>query len=116
MVGVALATFAALTWLTYEKLAELAKQQTSIAERHVGLTNALESHSTLILLIEAKRGLRPGAADNQPIRTVWWDPTVEKAHFFGSKPGVVKKHRDEIDLDEIRLNIPPSFRQGNEKL
>ena len=30
-------------------------------------------------IIEAKRGLRPGAAENQPIRTVWWDPTREKA-------------------------------------
>ncbi len=91
-------------------------QSTKMNQGMHGLTAALESHSTYMLLIEAKRGLRPGAAENQPIRTVWWDPTREKAHFYGEKPGVIKRHHDEISLEEIRLYIPKFFRQGKKTL
>jgi hypothetical protein len=67
------------------------------------LTGAMESHSELMLLIEAKRGI-----GGEPIRTIWWDPTVEG-------PSAVT-HREERPLDVIKFFVPERFRKGTEKL
>jgi hypothetical protein len=53
------------------------------------LTGALESHSTLMLRIEAKRGI-----DGKPIKAIWWDPNREKPPFKGT-------HGVEADLEQI---------------
>jgi len=52
---IALLTF--LLWKVYERIA--------------WLTGAMETHSDLMLRIEAKRGI-----NEQPIKLVWWDPTI----------------------------------------
>ena len=62
------------------------------------LTGALESHSTLMLRLEAKRGVK-----DTPIKVIWWDPNREEAPFDGA-------HGKEADLDNIHLFFPPKYR------
>lgn len=63
------------------------------------LTGALESHSALMLRIEAKRGI-----EGKPIKVVWWDPNREKRPFKGA-------HGVEADLEKIYLYLPPEHRE-----
>lgn len=63
------------------------------------LTGAMESHSTLMLRLEAKRGI-----DGKPVRVVWWDPNREKVPFSGA-------HNVEADLETIYLYLPPEHRE-----
>lgn len=63
------------------------------------LTGALESHSTLMLRIEARRGI-----EGRPIRVIWWDPNREKPPFNGA-------HGVEADLEQIYLYLPPEHRE-----
>lgn len=65
------------------------------------LTGALESHSTLMLRLEAKRGV-----DGKPIKVVWWDPNREKLPFKGA-------HGVEAELEQIYLYLPPEHRECN---
>lgn len=58
------------------------------------LTGAIESHSNLMLRIEASRGI-----NGKPIKLVWWDPTVEK-------PPVEQAHGQEIDISTIYIYLP----------
>jgi hypothetical protein len=52
---------AALTYLVWK-----------VYERIAWLTGSMESHSDLMLRIEALRGI-----EVKPIELVWWDPTIE---------------------------------------
>lgn len=63
------------------------------------LTGALESHSTLMLRLEAKRGV-----EGKPIKVVWWDPNREKPPFKGA-------HGVEAELEQIYLYLPPEHRE-----
>jgi hypothetical protein len=49
-----------LVWKVYERIARL--------------TGAMESHSDIMLRIEAMRG----APEGKPIELVWWDPSIEE--------------------------------------
>ena len=53
-----IALFTYLVWKVYERIA--------------WLTGAMETHSELMLRIEACRGVR-----DEPIKLLWWDPTIE---------------------------------------
>ena len=68
------------------------------------LTGALESHSTLMLRLEAKRGV-----EGKPIKVVWWDPNREKPPFKGA-------HGVEAELEQIYLYLPPEHRECNRGL
>lgn len=72
-----------------------------LSRRATWLTGALESHSTFMLRLEAKRGV-----DGKPIRVVWWDPNREKPLFTGA-------HGVEADLEQVYLYLPPEHRECN---
>ena len=55
-----IAIFTFLVWKVYERIA--------------WLTGAMESHSDLMLRINAARGI-----NGKPIDLVWWDPTIADA-------------------------------------
>jgi len=80
-----IALFTFLVWKVYERIA--------------WLTGAMETHSDLMLRIEAKRGI-----NGSPIKLIWWDPTIEK-------PPGKREHRQEVDLDTIYCYLPPGERQ-----
>jgi len=80
-----IALFSILVWRVYRRLA--------------WLTGAMESHSTLMLGIEAKRGV-----NNQPIKIIWWDPTIEEPPFTG-------EHGKEANLESIFMFMPPQYRK-----
>lgn len=73
-----------------------------ISSRLAWLTGAMETHSTMMLRIEAKRGI-----DGQPIKVIWWDPSREAFPFSG-------EHRAEADLEKIYLGIPPKYRSSGD--
>jgi hypothetical protein len=62
------------------------------------LTGAMESHSNLMLRIEARRGIK-----GEPIELLWWDPTIEPVP-------TEKRHGQEIDLSTIYIYLPPELR------
>lgn len=78
--------FTYLVWKVYERIA--------------WLTGAMETHSDLMLRIEAKRGI-----NGHPIKLVWWDPTLEP-------PPVTREHGKEIDLNTIYMYRPLSQRRN----
>ncbi len=63
------------------------------------LTGAIESHSSLMLRLEARRGV-PG----EPVKVVWWDPTL-------GDPPLERKHGEEAELHCIYTCLPPRQRQ-----
>ncbi len=65
-------------------------------------TGALETHSELMLRIEAKRGI-----NGEPIKVIWWNPLTKHFPFSG-------EHSTEAELSEIYLGIPPKFRGENQ--
>lgn len=69
-----------------------------ISRRVAWLTGAMESHSTLMLRIEAKRGV-----NGEPLKVKWWDPNREEIPFKGA-------HDKEADLECIYLYLPPKYR------
>ena len=73
-----------------------------ISSRVAWLTGAMETHSTMMLRIEAKRGI-----NGQPIKIIWWDPSREAFPFPG-------EHGTEAELNEIYLGIPPRYRLRNQ--
>jgi hypothetical protein len=80
-----IAFFTYLVWLVYSRIA--------------WLTGAMESHSTLLVRIEAARGI-----DDKPIEVVWWDPTIEPFPFKGA-------HGQVATLDRIYAGMPVKYRQ-----
>jgi hypothetical protein len=81
-----IAFFTYLVWKVYERIA--------------WLTGAMETHSDLMLRIEARRGI-----DGTPIKLLWWDPTIEP-------PPVRREHGQEIDLSTIYIYLPLNQRQN----
>lgn len=81
-----IAFFTYLVWKVYDRIA--------------WLTGALESHSEIMLRIEAKRGV-----NSQPIKLVAWDPTIES-------PPVKREHGQEIDVNTIYVYLPLSQRMN----
>ena len=65
------------------------------------MTGAMETHSDLMLRIEAKRGVN----ENESIKLIWWDPTIEE-------PPIVREHGKEVDLREIYIYLPPKLREN----
>jgi hypothetical protein len=80
-----IACFTFLVWKVYERMA--------------WLTGAMETHSDIMLRIEARRGI-----NNEPIKLVWWDPTLENIP-------TQKRHGEEIDLSTIYMFLPLEMRQ-----
>jgi len=81
-----IAFFTFLVWKVYERIA--------------WLTGAMESHSDIMLRVEAKRGIK----DGKEIKLIWWDPTIEK-------PPIKREHGQEIELDTIYVYLPPEERK-----
>src|SRR4030095_13226690 len=69
-----------------------ARRARELAERANWLTEAMESHSTLQLVI---------AAWERGVKIVWWDRSR-----YGEFPSVIK-HREEVNLETIYLDFPP---------
>jgi hypothetical protein len=63
-------------------------------------TSMAETHSEMLLKLEAKRNGIP---------IVWWDPTIEA-------PPVGWKHGKEIELEQIRFYIPKKLRKNKRKV
>ena len=80
-----IAFFTFLVWKVYERMA--------------WLTGAMETHSDFMLRIEARRGI-----NGQPIKLLWWDPTIAKT------PTKIE-HGQEIDLSTIYIYLPLEMRQ-----
>ena len=81
-----IAFFTFLVWKVYERMA--------------WLTGAMESHTDLMLRIEAKRGIK----DGREIKLIWWDPTIER-------PPIKREHGQEMELDTIYVYLPPNERK-----
>ena len=70
-----------------------------VYERIAWLTGAMESHSDLMLRIEALRGV-----DGRPVELVWWDPTIEDVPS-------VKEHGKPVEMKQIYVFLPPKLRR-----
>lgn len=68
-------------------------------------TGAMESHSDLMLRIEALRGIEHG----QPIELIWWDPNIEE-------PPIDRKHGNPVDMKRIYLYLPLKYRRNKPSL
>ncbi|WP_169923954.1 hypothetical protein [Sulfurifustis variabilis] len=83
---VIIAFFTYLVWKVYERIA--------------WLTGAMESHSDIMMRIEAKRGI-----NGDPIKLVAWDPTIEP-------PPIKREHGEEIDVNTIYVYLPLDQRKN----
>jgi hypothetical protein len=90
-VALAIATYA--LWRTTDAI----KRQN---EQLAFFTGAMESHSTLMLRLEAKK---------QGVPVVWWDPTQART------PGN-PRHEQAAELDTIYIYLPTELRTGKRKL
>lgn len=75
-----------------------------VYERIAWLTGAMETHSEIMLQIEAKRGI-----NGQPISLVAWDPTIEP-------PPIKREHAKVIDLSTIYVYLPLQQRKNKPTL
>ncbi len=82
-----IAVFTLLVWRVYRRIA--------------WLTGSMETHSDLMLRLQALRG----GADGKPIELVWWDPTIEDA------PGV-REHGKPVDMKRIHIYLPLELRRN----
>lgn len=64
------------------------------------LTGAMETHSAIMLQIEAKRGI-----NGTPIKLVAWDPTFEA-------PPIKWEHGQEIEVKTIYVCLPLGQRKN----
>jgi len=64
-------------------------------------TGALESHSTIMLWLEAQRGI-----GGRPIKLEWFDPDATSRSIRDYAPGT------EVDFTPIYLAVPMKERQG----
>lgn len=70
-----------------------------VYERIEWLTGAMETHSDLMLKIEARRGIQ-----GQSIELIWWDPTIEAIPTSAA-------HGEPVKLERIYCAVPPRLRQ-----
>ena len=74
-----------------------------IHQRTVWLTGAMETHSDLMLRLQAKQ---------QGIEMIWWDPTVEIFPFKGEHGKSVELNRILVGVTlKHRRNQPSAFRR-----
>jgi hypothetical protein len=71
-----------------------ARRARELAERANWLTEAMESHSTLQLVI---------AARERGVKIIWWDRSR-----YGEFPSAIK-HGEEVNLETIYLDFPPEL-------
>ena len=71
-----------------------------VYERIAWLTGAMESHSDIMLKIEALRGI-----NGKQIELIWWDPTIEDVP-------TVKEHGKLVELDKIYFKLPLNLRRN----
>jgi len=90
MVGLTLviAFFTFLVWKSYYRIE--------------WFTGAMETHSNVMLQIEARRGI-----NGEPIKLVYWDPTIEK---FPKKEQ--QKDGQEVDLSVLYIGLPIEMRRN----
>lgn len=86
-----IAVFTFLVWRVYRRIA--------------WLTGSMETHSDLMLRLQALKG----GADGKPIELVWWDPTIEAA------PGV-REHGKPVDMKRIHIYLPLELRRNKPPL
>ncbi len=87
VLSVIVMAFTILTYMLYERI--------------TWLTGSMESHSTLMLRLEALRTSNEGT----PIKVIWWDPKIEDWPHEG-------EHGDEAELKTIYLGIPLDRRKN----
>jgi hypothetical protein len=80
-----IALFTCLVWRAYRRIA--------------WLTGSMETHSDLMLRLQALKG----DADGKPIELVWWDPTI-------ADPPGVREHGKPVDMKRIHIFLPPKLR------
>lgn len=78
-----------ITWLIYKA-----------NQRLTWFTGALESHSMLMLRIEAARGIE----GKPPLKVIWWDPSL-------GAPPVEREHEQPVKLETIYCYMPESLRR-----
>ena len=71
-----------------------------VYERIAWLTGAMETHSDLMLRIEALRGI-----NNKPIELIWWDPTI-------AEPPIHIEHGKPVELNRIHIYLPLKLRRN----
>ena len=71
-----------------------------VYERIEWLTGAIESHSDMMLRLEAIRVSRVG----EPIEIIWWDPSVDS-------PPLKYDHESKLELGLIYRSVPPKHRK-----
>jgi len=81
-----IALFTCLVWRTYSRIA--------------WLTGSMETHSDLMLRLQALKG----GADGKPIDLVWWDPNI-------ADPPGVREHDKPVDMNRIHIFLPPKLRR-----
>ena len=58
--------------------------------------SAVESHSNLMLRLEAEK---------REVELLWWDPTIEPFPFSG-------RHKEKAELTRIHVGFPPQHRKN----
>jgi hypothetical protein len=85
-----IAFFTYLVWVLYDRIA--------------WLTGAMESHSAILLRLEAARGV-----NTEAVEVVWWDPTIERM------PSTAV-HGEPAKLERIYMAIPMRMRKHRKSL
>ncbi|MGW8246774.1 MAG: hypothetical protein ACWGOV_01580 [Acidiferrobacterales bacterium] len=83
-------------------LAYFAFQTFLINKRLAWFTGAMESHSELMMRIEAARGI-----NGKPIPVIWWNPEPSEEEAFHTP----HEHKEEAKITEIKLKVPISQRK-----
>jgi len=68
------------------------------------LTGAMESHSAILLRLEAARSVSP---TGQPVKVIWWDPDIEP-------PPITPEHGKEAQVNEVYVYLPPRLRRNRQ--
>ena len=80
-------------WMVWRATQEIAKYN----ERLTWFTGAMESHSKIMMRLEANR---------QKIPVVWWDPDIEGVPTTPSK-----KHKAPAEISTVYQFLPPNLRK-----
>ena len=97
-----LAVFTGLLYLSNRQLIELNAKMVATNERLAWFTGAMESHSELMMRIEAARGIK-----DKPIPVIWWNPEPGDREPFHTP----HEHKEEAELTQIKLKVPLSQRK-----
>ena len=100
---VAIAFLTHQTKILAERSLKVTAEVVAMNQKLAWFTGAMETHSQIMLRIEAARGV-----NGKPVETVYWDPTIEP-------PPVTPKHKQAAQLGPIYMFLPVSLREGFEK-